>query len=1146
MTTHGVYPRVCYGNGAWHFIDGNSLRARIFDPENNVFVENDSDYYFVTQSLTGPPENLYAVETVTAMAAGDFGVVFFSDASRAAHTSHFDESFQFSDESESPGSITPIRGAVYGPGDGRWVAVAGRIFSSDDGTSWTTRRGLSGDQWQGVAAGPEFVAVSDTGKAIRSLNGITWLSPTTIDAGIDFKDICYAEGYYVAVGGDKIYSSPHGVTWTAQYNYPGANFQGVAYGNGTWVAVPANGDRIHYAVNAEASGWSSHTNITPTSLSDVTFAQGLFVAIGSGGELRWSKGVTRGSDRQHTSSATTASIPLFSDSSFSPWQASTSNPWITLEDPVNGVGNGSLTYQLAQNTGIDREGCITVNGETVRVQQAGVMGEEQQAPTNLMAQFLVQGVMVTWTDAKSESSYSLERSLGGGAWTNVASLSANEQHYHDTIAGLLNGDLVQYRLRTHYLNGLSVTTTIPADNYHAASAPEVLAVSLSNSEVALAWTFTREGPYEIERNGVVIASPTSSEHSYLDSLPLDLRSGAEEIAYIVRWTSTPLFGQPFLADLPPVVMTSKPAPITGGVATPLDAQTNELRWMAPVTSSSSPARFRYVVSSVNANGFTEYIETVDAPSFSHRFSGESPASYEVTTLLAADEESRSIGAQVCLRDVSGVADHSASLTDDDAVLNFSSRDLNAENWEIQRKVNGGSWVTLARPEFDSVAETYSIPNSLVYGNDYNFQVRIQWRGRYSEWLETGEQRADLAAVSSLLVAENNPGQLFINWPNLNGAEDYELQRSLNGISGWATIVTPASSQYTDTGVTTGTSYHYRVRGRHATDSDAPWSIVVSGIPPAALVLLENYHDKRSFLFVPPAKFDDLVLERSTSASFTSKVDIATLSSGRPPDPAWYGSDGEVFFPGTVYRYRVRIEDGRNVSYSEIRSVYPVAFPPTDLMASEQEAPRRIALSWVPSLSGSTYDIERMTVGNGGGFETLAVDWASSAYGDTTAMPGVKYRYRVLSKAAFPFWGPSRYSNEVEAFLENSLVDWRYTHFGFGQNIGDAANDADPDDDGLGNLAELMLDLDPNENDVFSPLMIWSEPQSMVHVQYTLREDYETWPVEVELESSDNLTSWPFMVTPTEPMIGTDATFQHSQAAGGVPLFFRLIFTESTP
>jgi len=52
------------------------------------------------------------------------------------------------------------------------------------------------------------------------------------------------------------------------------------------------------------------------------------------------------------------------------WTAASNSAWLTIVTGSSGVGNGTVTYQIAANTGGARNGTLTVAGATVSVHQA--------------------------------------------------------------------------------------------------------------------------------------------------------------------------------------------------------------------------------------------------------------------------------------------------------------------------------------------------------------------------------------------------------------------------------------------------------------------------------------------------------------------------------------------------------------------------------------------------------------------------------------------------------------------------------------------------------------------------------------------------------------------------------------------------------
>ena len=64
--------------------------------------------------------------------------------------------------------------------------------------------------------------------------------------------------------------------------------------------------------------------------------------------------------------------------------------------------------------------------------------------------------------------------------------------------------------------------------------------------------------------------------------------------------------------------------------------------------------------------------------------------------------------------------------------------------------------------------------------------------------------------------------MLVTWPAVAGAASYQVQRcSGTGCTGFATIATPSGATYTDSGLTPGTTYRYRIIAVNAAGSSSP-------------------------------------------------------------------------------------------------------------------------------------------------------------------------------------------------------------------------------------------------------------------------------------------------------------------------------------
>lgn len=120
----------------------------------------------------------------------------------------------------------------------------------------------------------------------------------------------------------------------------------------------------------------------------------------------------------------------------------------------------------------------------------------------------------------------------------------------------------------------------------------------------------------------------------------------------------------------------------------------------------------------------------------------------------------------------------------------------------------------------------------------------------------------------------------------------------------------------------------------------------------------------------------------------------------------------------------------------------------------------IALTWPASATAATYTVKRSTDA-GGPYETIASGITTTGHTDVALTAGSTYYYVV--SAVNPL-GESADSSEASARVLTAIETWRQQHFGTTADDGDAADDADPEKDGLSNLLEYALGTDPDAAD----------------------------------------------------------------------------------
>jgi hypothetical protein len=187
-------------------------------------------------------------------------------------------------------------------GDGLYVATGtftSLLVTSPDATNWTSYQAVAPvfGQWQPwmfpgwttcglVCAQGLFVSGGESGILV-SPDGMTWtnmvwpINNTPDSVG----SVIYANGRFVALTRDeKILTSVNGLQWTQQSTGLG-NMNGVTYANGLFVAI-GNGTAM---ISTDGIHWTNLVSgVTTLSLNGAAYGHGTFVAVGDSGTILYS------------------------------------------------------------------------------------------------------------------------------------------------------------------------------------------------------------------------------------------------------------------------------------------------------------------------------------------------------------------------------------------------------------------------------------------------------------------------------------------------------------------------------------------------------------------------------------------------------------------------------------------------------------------------------------------------------------------------------------------------------------------------------------------------------------------------------------------------------------------------------------------
>lgn len=172
-------------------------------------------------------------------------------------------------------------------GGGQFVAVGelGRILTSSDGLTWTTRTSGSYFYFQSTAwSGTKYVIVSGNGGILTSPDGVSWdLKTYTSFNPQSLTSVVWSGSQFVAVGyAGTIITSPDGVNWTAQNSGSTAYLFSITWSGTQFVIVGENGIII---TSPDGINWTPRSSGTTNSLQCVIWTGTGLMAVGSNGTI---------------------------------------------------------------------------------------------------------------------------------------------------------------------------------------------------------------------------------------------------------------------------------------------------------------------------------------------------------------------------------------------------------------------------------------------------------------------------------------------------------------------------------------------------------------------------------------------------------------------------------------------------------------------------------------------------------------------------------------------------------------------------------------------------------------------------------------------------------------------------------------------
>jgi fibronectin type 3 domain-containing protein len=257
----------------------------------------------------------------------------------------------------------------------------------------------------------------------------------------------------------------------------------------------------------------------------------------------------------------------------------------------------------------------------------------------------------------------------------------------------------------------------------------------------------------------------------------------------------------------------------------------------------------------------------------------------------------------------------ASATSDSVRLTWAHSGTDETGFRVYR-ASGGTFALVATLPANSIAYTNT---ALTAGTTYTYRVAAYNSGGNSPNAEISVTTQSLAPATPVNVSATAlTSAIVVSWNASIGATQYVVERALSASGPFAVIGTSQITQWTDSAVTPGSLYFYRVTAGANGSSSAPSAIVsaslLSGAPAAPLSFTASVAKGQVKLAWKDNASNEssYVVERSLDG--VSFNQIATL----PINSASYTDTSAA--ARRKYYYRVGAANAAGVSFSNVLSV----------------------------------------------------------------------------------------------------------------------------------------------------------------------------------------------------------------------------------
>lgn len=602
------------------------------------------------------------------------------------------------------------------------------------------------------------------------------------------------------------------------------------------------------------------------------------------------------------------------------------------------------------------------------------------APTGLaVTANSTSSIALNWVDSSGETGYRIERSLDQRTWVTVTTAAADATSWTDS--NLAGGTAYAYRLRALNAGGASLPS-IMATTFTIPLAPTLAVVALSHSQLKLTWSnVAGETSYLVERSDDGVNGWTTVYTASANVIAWNNIALSTDTSYFYRVTARNASGD----SAPSAAVSGHTllAPVSNVSATSDSTSAIHLNW----DDASGESAYRIERSLNGLTWLTLATPAADTTSYDDsNLSAGTTYYYRVRATNAGGNSL--VTANAYTTTIPGATTLAASTLSTTQIKLTWSNVSGETGYHIERSLDGSTWALVSNVAANTILY---VDSGLSADTQYSYRVTPYNASGDAAVSVVATRRTLLNAPVGLTATAASTSTMNLAWTDSSNETGYVIERSLNGVT-WYTIASVAAdvTSHSNTGLSAGTSYSYRVRaGNAGGNSAASGSATAVTIPAAVNVVASAASPTQiNLAWTNVSGETGYRVERSLDGSTWSTIVT------RGANVISYYNTG--LSADTLYWFRVTPFNAAGDAASTTVQKRTLLTAPTNLAATAGSA-TSITLTWDNSTGETGYKLERF---NGRTWSLLARLTANTTtYTNTGLLPGRVYYYRLRASNA---------------------------------------------------------------------------------------------------------------------------------------------------